>query len=122
NQRLVLGMVGVLRDGGTRQSQRGRGRDQCPCDHHPLLTLAPPSTGSVTPVMKFASSEARKSAALATSQPVPIFLRNGTWASRIASISARVFLNSRARVSTAIGVFIRPGRMTLARTPYCAFW
>jgi len=25
-------------------------------------------------------------------------------------------------VSTAIGVFIRPGRITLARMPYCAFW
>src|SRR5213080_453213 len=87
-----------------------------------VFTLAPPSTGRVTPVMKFASSEARNRAALATSQPVPIFLRKGTWASRIASISARGFLNSRARVSTAIGVFIRPGRMTLARIPYCAFW
>ena len=59
----------------------------------PSLTLAPPSTGSVTPVMKLASSDARNNAALATSQPVPIFLRSGTWASRSASTSARVFLN-----------------------------
>ncbi len=67
--------------------------------------------------MKFASSEARNRAAFATSQPVPIFWRSGTWASRWASTSARLYLNSRARVSTAIGVFIRPGKMTLARMP-----
>ena len=72
--------------------------------------------------MKLASSEARKRAALATSQPVPIFWRRGTFESRSASTSARVYLNVRARVSTAIGVFIRPGRMTLARMPYWAFW
>src|SRR5450432_2458736 len=89
---------------------------------YPRRTLEPPSTGNVTPVMKLASSEARNNAALATSQPVPIFLRSGTLASRSASTSARLFLNSRARVSTAIGVFIRPGRMTLARMPYWAFW
>jgi len=40
---------------------------------HPTRTLAPPSTGSATPVMKFASSEARNNAACATSQAVPIF-------------------------------------------------
>jgi hypothetical protein len=40
--------------------------------------------------MKLASSEARKRAALATSQPVPIFLRSGTLESRSASTSARV--------------------------------
>ena len=50
-------------------------------------------------------------------KPVPIFRRNGTLASRSASTSARLLLNSRARVSTAIGVFIRPGRITLARMP-----
>src|SRR5215467_7673386 len=41
-----------------------------PCDAKPLQprrTLAPPSTGSVTPVTKLASSDARNSAALATS-------------------------------------------------------
>ena len=43
------------------------------CGGYPRRTLAPPSTGSVTPVTKLASSEARNSAALATSQPVPIF-------------------------------------------------
>ena len=40
--------------------------------------LEPPSTGSATPVMKLASSEARNSAALATSQGVPMRLRSGT--------------------------------------------
>ena len=72
-------------------------------------------------MMKLASSEARNKAALATSQPVPIFWRKGTLLSRSASTSARLFLNSRARVSTAIGVFISPGRITLARMPYGAF-
>src|SRR6201999_3470634 len=38
---------------------------------YPRRTLAPPSTGKVTPVMKLASSEATKSAAFATSQAVP---------------------------------------------------
>ena len=47
-----------------------------------MCTRAPPSTGSATPVMKFASSEARNSAALATSQAVPILWRSGTRASR----------------------------------------
>ena len=56
--------------------------------------------------MKFASSDAKNSAALATSHPVPIFLRSGTLLSRSASTSARVLCHSRARVSTAIGVFI----------------
>src|SRR4029077_4713172 len=64
--------------------QEGRGKN------YPRLTLAPPSTGSVTPVMKFASSDARNSAALATSQAVPIFLRSGTLLSRSAATSARV--------------------------------
>ena len=44
----------------------------------PTLTSAPPWTGRATPVMNFASSEARNSAALATSQPVPILPRSGT--------------------------------------------
>ena len=39
---------------------------------------APPSTGSATPVMKLASSEARNSAAFATSQAFPILWRSGT--------------------------------------------
>src|SRR5882724_3624345 len=89
---------------------------------HPILTSAPPSTGSATPVMKLASSEARNNAALATSQAVPILCRNGTRASRPAATSARLLPLARARVSTAIGVSINPGRMTLARTPYSAFW
>src|ERR1043166_9528757 len=89
---------------------------------YPIRTSAPPSTGKATPVMKFASSEARNSAALATSQAVPMRLRSGTLASRMAATSARLLPMARARVSTAIGVSIRPGRMTLARTPYSAFW
>src|SRR5215470_4006805 len=87
-----------------------------------IWTRAPPSTGSATPVMKFASSEARNNAALATSQAVPILCRNGTRASRDAATSARLLPEARARVSTAIGVSIRPGRITLARTPNSAFW
>ena len=49
-------------------------------------------------------------------------LRSGTRASRAASTSARGLPHSRARVSTAMGVFMRPGRMALARTPNSAFW
>ena len=47
----------------------------------------PPSTGSAAPVMKFASSEARNSAALATSQGVPMRLRSGTLASPLVVLS-----------------------------------
>src|SRR5690348_4480780 len=88
----------------------------------PILTNAPPSTGNATPVMKLASSEAKNSAALATSHAVPIFLRSGTRASRIAATSARLLPEWRARVSTAIGVSISPGRITFARMPNSAFW
>src|SRR3974390_895709 len=63
--------------------ERGHGREL-----QPILTNAPPSTGNATPVMKLAL--ARNNAALATSQAVPIFLRNGTWESRIAATSARL--------------------------------
>src|SRR5439155_612631 len=86
------------------------------------LSAAPPSTRSATPVMKLASSEARYSAALATSQAVPILRRSGTRASRSAATWARLLPLTRARVSTAIGVSISPGRITLARMPYSAFW
>src|SRR5256885_902229 len=72
--------------------------------------------------MKLASSEARNSAALATSQAVPILRRSGTRASRSAATWARLLPLTRARVSTAIGVSISPGRITLARMPYSAFW
>jgi len=50
-------------------------------------------------------------------QTRPILPRNGTLASRSAATSARLRLLARARVSTAIGVSIRPGRMQLARMP-----
>src|SRR5262249_3770038 len=76
-----------------------------------MWTSAPPSTGNATPVMKFASSDARNSAAFATSQGVPILWRSGTRASRAAATSARLLPVTRARVSTAIGVSINPGRM-----------
>ena len=73
-------------------------------------------------MMKLASSEARNNAALATSQAVPILRRSGTRASRSVATWARLLPLTRARVSTAIGVSIRPGRITLARMPYSAFW
>ena len=73
-------------------------------------------------MMKLASSEARNSAALATSQAVPILCRV-VRARRARRQPRRGFCRyARARVSTAIGVSINPGRMTLARTPYSAFW
>ena len=65
---------------------------------HPILTSAPPSTGRAAPVMKFASSEARKSAALATSQAVPMRPRKGTRALRAATTSARLLAHARAGV------------------------
>src|SRR4051812_50202670 len=65
-----------------------------------MLTIAPPSTGSAVPVMKLASSEARNSAALATSQAVPILPRSGTLASRAAATSARGLPLWRARGAT----------------------
>src|SRR3989440_8430345 len=71
--------------------------------------------------MKLASSEARNSAALATSHAVPIRPRSGTLASRSTATSVRLRLLARARVSTAIGVSMSPGRMQLARMPYEAF-
>src|SRR5437764_2514152 len=48
--------------------------------------------------MKLASSEARNSAAFATSHAVPIRPRSGTLASRSAATSARLRLLARARV------------------------
>src|SRR6266700_389561 len=100
----------ILATGATRRAQ------------WPISSAPPPSTSSETPVMKLASSEARNSAAFATSHAVPILRRSGTRASRIAATSARLLPVWRARVSTAIGVSINPGRITLARTPYSAFW
>ena len=69
----------ILRDAASRLLRMRPGRSKAP-RFYPRRTLDPPSTGSVTPVMKLASSEARNSAALATSQPVPIFWRSGTLA------------------------------------------
>ena len=54
-------------------------------DQH--LHVNPPSTTSVMPVMYFASSDARNSAALATSKASPM-CPIGTWASRTRHISA----------------------------------
>ena len=79
-------------------------------------TEVPPSTGRATPVMKPARSDARKAAAWATSQAVPILRPSGTWASRSAITSSLAF-PADTRLSTAIGVFMRPGRITLARMP-----
>ena len=69
--------------------------------------------------MKAASSEWRKRAALATSQPVPILRPSGTWLSRWAISSSRSAPLA-TRFSIAMGVFMRPGRMTLARIPWRA--
>jgi hypothetical protein len=91
------------------------------CVNQPTRTSAPPLTGSATPVMKLASSDARNSAAVATSHAVPIRPRSGTLASRSAATSARLRLLARVRVSTAIGVFMSPGKMQLARMPHRAF-
>ena len=55
----------------------------------PIRADWPPSTGRQTPVMKRASSEARKRAALATSQALPIWPPSGTAALRWAMSAAR---------------------------------
>ena len=59
----------ILATGATRRAQ------------WPMSSAPPPSTSSETPVMKLASSEARNSAAFATSHAVPILRRSGTRAS-----------------------------------------
>src|SRR5882724_9914912 len=87
---------------------------------HPILTSAPPSTGSATPVMKLASSEARNSAALATSQAVPILPRSGTRALRVSRTADVVAPIAAAIPEIAIGVSIRPGSTALQRTPWLA--
>jgi hypothetical protein len=55
---------------------------------HPNLWISPPSTTSSIPVMYRASSEARKSAACATSQAVPMW-PIGTCSSRASHIASR---------------------------------
>ena len=102
--------AGLRRDGPARRRQPVR------------ASRPPPSTRRATPVMKPASSLARNSAAFATSQAVPIRRRSGTLPSRAAATSARGRPVARARVSTAIGVSISPGRMVLQRMPCSAFW
>src|SRR3984893_13634278 len=68
----------------------------------PTRTSEPPSTGRATPVMKLASPEHRRRAAVATAQAVPMRPRGAPLASRSAPTSARLRLLARARVSTAI--------------------
>ena len=53
-------------------------------------------------------------------RPVPMFRPSGTLASRSAMICARSSCRA-TRASTAIGVFISPGRMTFARMPNRAY-
>src|SRR6478752_7238286 len=84
---------------------------------HPRRADCPPSTGSSTPVTKRASSDARNSAALATSHAVPIVRPRGTMASRWATNSARSMPRAAEIPSIAIGVFISPGRIALTRIP-----
>src|SRR5690606_3873288 len=93
----------------------------------PALRACPPSTASATPVMNFASSEARKSAAFATSHAVPIRLFSGTCSLRWAMTSSREAPPSPTRFSIAMGVSMSPGRIALARmlSPACRiamFW
>ena len=73
--------------------------------------------GSAAPRDEPASSECRKSAAYATSQAVPILLPQRHPLLRMAMTSSRLVVPCATRASMAIGVFIRPGRMALTRTP-----
>ena len=74
---------------GARACRRGHEREQRreyeQAESHPIRVDCPPSTGSRTPVTKRASSEARKTAALATSQALPIPPLSGTVSSRTAA-------------------------------------
>ncbi len=71
----------------------------------------PPSTGNTTPVMYLACDEARKSAALATSDGSPN-LPIGVRARTLAFLSG-----SPLRAFDDIGVAMKPGAMQFTRTP-----
>ena len=70
--------------------------------------------------MKRASSEARKSAALAVSHALPIPPFSGTIAARAARCSSSPRPSRAAVPWIAIGVSINPGRIALHRTPFDA--
>ena len=74
----------------------------------------PPSTGSSTPVTNAASSDARYSAALATSQAEP-WCPSGTREARADAELGAITPAARAGRSTAIGVSMSPGMMALER-------
>src|SRR5208282_2923744 len=86
----------------------------------PTRADMPPSTGSSTPVMKLASSEARNRAAWAVSQAVPILPRRGTRALRASRTASVDEPTAVAIPDTAMGVSISPGNTTLQRTPWAA--
>src|SRR5262245_43841867 len=79
----VIVLTGLLTKGG---QLRQAARSAYPA---PPFTPSPPSTGREMPVINAASSEWRKRAALATSQPVPILPPRGIILSRVATTSAR---------------------------------
>ena len=88
---------------GIRVSRRGR-----PSCGDPAVR--PPSTGSTAPVIQPLSSEARKSAALATSSGSPD-TAGGTRQRAVHDVRPRLDAGG------PVGVRIVPGQMTLARTP-----
>src|SRR5207302_1537418 len=118
-ERVVAGGGGRRRESQCDADHQGRGGS--PDDRHPTRADWPPSTGRSTPLMNRASSEARKSAAFATSQALPIPPFSGTVLSRSTMYSSRSMPNSRAAASTPIGVLIRPGRIAFTRIPCGAY-
>ena len=70
--------------------------------------------------MNLASSEARKTAAAATSHALPIPPFSGIASLRIAAYCSRGMPNMRATSSTPIGVSIKPGRIAFTRMPSAA--
>lgn len=86
----------------------------------PTRALCAPSTGRHTPDMNFASSDARNRAAYPTSQALPIPPFRGTRSFRRLINTSLSSPMAPEMPSTAIGVFIKPGIMTLARMPYWA--
>ena len=89
-------------------------------DQMPIVALMPPSTTSVVPVTKPASSEARKTAAFAASQASPMRPR-GVLSSRCCHTWCGSSETELTHPSSA-GVRTTPSTIVLARMPFGAYW
>src|SRR5262249_14696939 len=116
-ERRLAHLVGCEHDqADARYLRHRRLRDRyVPDDHRDLLytTVRPPSTGSATPVMKPASSDARKSIARATSSGVPGRASGQTW-------FQAVIVASMSYPPRVMGVSMKPGQTQFTRIPWRA--